>query len=63
MLHKFQPAGETFPMTVLISDPSLRTKRTDYSDSTLFVGGLHAKTTEGEVRHLLEEVGSLWGHG
>lgn len=59
MLHKFQPAGETFPMSVLISDPSLRTKRTDASDSTLFIGGLHAKSTEGEVRHLLEQYGTI----
>lgn len=57
MLHKFQPAGENFPMSVLISDPAKRTKRTDYSDSTLFVGGLHPKSTEGEVRHLIEKVG------
>lgn len=61
VLHKFQPAGETFPMSVLISDPSLRSKRTDFSDSTLFIGGLHAKSTEGDVRHLLEQVGVAVG--
>jgi RNA recognition motif-containing protein len=59
VLHKFQPAGETFPMSVLISDPSKRTKRTDYSDCTLFIGGLHPKSTEGEVRHLLEKYGTI----
>ncbi|CAK9779644.1 hypothetical protein CC85DRAFT_289288 [Cutaneotrichosporon oleaginosum] len=59
VLHKFQPAGESFPMSVLISDPAKRTKRTDYSDCTLFVGGLHPKSTEGEVRHLLEKYGTI----
>ncbi len=59
VLHKFQPAGETFPMSVLISDPTKRTKRTDYSDCTLFIGGLHPKSTEGEVRHLLEKYGTI----
>ncbi|GMK58444.1 hypothetical protein CspeluHIS016_0504760 [Cutaneotrichosporon spelunceum] len=59
VLHKFQPAGESFPMSVLVSDPAKRTKRTDYSDCTLFIGGLHPKSTEGEVRHLLEKYGTI----
>ncbi|BEI87723.1 uncharacterized protein CcaverHIS019_0104410 [Cutaneotrichosporon cavernicola] len=59
VLHKFQPAGESFPMSVLISDPAKRTKRTDYSNCTLFIGGLHPKSTEGEVRHLLERYGTI----
>lgn len=47
-----------FPLTVLISDPSAKKKRTDEESTkaTLFVGGLNAMTTEGEVRKLLSSV-------
>lgn len=58
-LHKFKPEEDAFPMTVLISDPTRREQRTGAPDVTVFVGGLHAKTTEGEVRHLLSEYGRV----
>lgn len=51
-----------FPMTVLISDPAAKTKRSDASDSanrTLFVGGLTSRTTEGDVQALLAEHGAV----
>jgi len=47
---------EGFDMTVAISDPSAKTKRTDFSDSTLFIGGLSSETTEEDVRNLLGPV-------
>lgn len=43
-------------MSVLISDPSVKAKRTDAQDAVLFVGGLNAKTTEQEVLDLFKGV-------
>lgn len=54
-LNQFKIDGG-HPMTVLISDPSAKTKRSDASKSTLFVGGLNAKTTEHDVRGLFAKV-------
>jgi RNA recognition motif-containing protein len=51
-----------FPMTVLISDPAAKTKRSDADDSanrTLFVGGLTGRTTEGDVQALLADHGAV----
>jgi len=51
---------EEFPLTVLISDPSVKTKRSDKdpaSGRTLFVGGLTSKTTQADVEQILQ------GHG
>ncbi len=45
-------------MTVLISDPSAKTKRSDAVQSTLFVGGLNSKTTEEDVDRLFKPVRS-----
>jgi RNA recognition motif-containing protein len=50
--------GGTFPMTVLISDPSARKQRSDEANSTLFVGGLTSKTTEADLRKLFAKVSS-----
>ncbi|WWD18688.1 hypothetical protein CI109_103142 [Kwoniella shandongensis] len=44
-----------FGLTVLISDPSVKAKRSDATNSTLFIGGLNAKTTEADVRSLFHE--------
>ncbi|WOO76790.1 putative RNA-binding protein [Vanrija pseudolonga] len=59
-LNQFKIDGG-HPMTVLISDPSAKTKRSDASKSTLFVGGLNAKTTEHDVRGLFSKYGTLLG--
>jgi RNA recognition motif-containing protein len=48
--------SDGFQLTVLISDPSAKARRSDTANSTLFVGGLSAKTTEQDVRKLFEEV-------
>ena len=51
-----------FPLTVLISDPTVKSKRTDASESanrTLFVGGLTAQTTEEDVTSLLRDHGEV----
>nr|XP_031864419.1 uncharacterized protein CI109_000333 [Kwoniella shandongensis]KAA5531491.1 hypothetical protein CI109_000333 [Kwoniella shandongensis] len=48
-----------FGLTVLISDPSVKAKRSDATNSTLFIGGLNAKTTEADVRSLFHEHGSI----
>jgi RNA recognition motif-containing protein len=53
---------EGFPMTVLISDPSAKTKRSQSDNSvnrTLFVGGLTSKTTQSDVEELLQEHGEV----
>ena len=49
-----------FGLTVRISDPSAKAKRTDEKDSVLFVGGLGSKTTEQDVKDLFKEVSALW---
>ncbi|KAL1413103.1 Splicing factor [Vanrija albida] len=59
-LNQFKIDGG-HPMTVAISDPSAKTKRSDASRSTLFVGGLNAKTTEHDVRGLFSKYGTLLG--
>lgn len=49
-------------MTVLISDPSAKTKRSDNDNSanrTLFVGGLINTTTQADVEQLLREHGEV----
>lgn len=43
-------------MKVLISDPAAKAKRTDAQDAVLFVGGLHARTTEQDVTELIQVV-------
>ena len=45
-----------FNLKVVISDPSAKTARTDAKNSTLFVGGLAPRTTEGELQSLFERV-------
>jgi hypothetical protein len=45
-----------FGLTVRISDPSVKAKRSDEKDAVLFVGGLNAKTTEQDVRDLFKDV-------
>ena len=53
---------EGFGLSVLISDPSAKTKRTDADDSanrTLFVGGLTPKTTEHDVKVLFGAHGTV----
>ncbi|KAK4688382.1 squamous cell carcinoma antigen recognized by T-cells 3, partial [Tremellales sp. Uapishka_1] len=57
-LHGTQPTPG-FGLTVLISDPSAKIKRSDAANSTLFVGGLTAQTTEADVRQLFEVYGNV----
>ena len=59
ILHGMQ-LGD-FGLTVVISDPSARKARTDAAQavSTVFVGGLIAKTSEQDVRDLLEPYGTV----
>lgn len=45
-----------FGLTVRISDPTAKVKRTDEGNAVLFVGGLTSKTTEQDVRTLIEAV-------
>ena len=52
---------EGFGMSVLISDPSAKNKRTDAINHTLFVGGLTPKATEKEVEELLRPYGHVLG--
>jgi len=57
-----KPEGFSFPLTVLISDPAAKTKRSDDDQSqgrTLFVGGLNSKTTRTDVEQLLREHGEI----
>lgn len=58
MLHgyKIPGASTNFGLTVLISDPSAKTKRSDAANSTLFIGGLNNKSTEVDVKGLFNEV-------
>ena len=51
-----QPTKEGFSLSVLISDPSKKVKRTDASNATVFVNGLTAKTTETDVQNLFGQV-------
>ncbi|ORX37192.1 hypothetical protein BD324DRAFT_681110 [Kockovaella imperatae] len=52
-----------FGLTVLISDPSAKTKRTDASlvNATVFIGGLTAKTTERDVGEMVKSFGTAKG--
>ncbi|KAK8858792.1 hypothetical protein IAR55_003022 [Kwoniella newhampshirensis] len=54
VLHGYK-TDDGFGLTVLISDPSVKTKRSDATNSTLFVGGLNPKTTEADVRGIFQE--------
>lgn len=56
MLDHFKP-DDGYPMSVKISDPAARQKRSDEANTKLFVGGLNAKTKEGNVRELFGKVG------
>ena len=49
-----------FGLTVRISDPSVKAKRSDEKDAVLFVGGLNAKTTEQDVRDLFKDVSNVY---
>lgn len=55
VLHGMQ-LDTKFGLTVLISDPAAKVKRSDTTDSSLFVGGLTDKTTEEDVRQLFRGV-------
>lgn len=55
MLDQFKP-DDGYPMSVKISDPAARQKRSDEANTKLFVGGLNAKTKEGGVRDLFAKV-------
>ncbi|WRT68008.1 uncharacterized protein IL334_004983 [Kwoniella shivajii] len=59
LLHGFKTGNEGFGMNVLISDPSAKAQRTDASTSTIFIGGLNPKTTEEDVRGLLQGRGTI----
>ncbi|WVR06547.1 hypothetical protein IAU60_003578 [Kwoniella sp. DSM 27419] len=59
VLNGFKSPGAEFGLTVLVSDPSARAKRSDASDADLFVGGLKPSTTETDVRELLKDVSNL----
>ncbi|WWC62824.1 uncharacterized protein I303_105422 [Kwoniella dejecticola CBS 10117] len=59
ILHGYKTGNDGFGMSVLISDPSAKTQRSDASNSTLFVGGLDSKTTEVDVRSLLQGRGTI----
>ncbi|TYJ56665.1 hypothetical protein B9479_002595 [Cryptococcus floricola] len=59
--YKIPGASTNFGLTVLISDPSAKTKRSDAANSTMFVGGLNSKSTENDVRGLFREYGTI-GH-
>ncbi|WWC70989.1 uncharacterized protein I206_104942 [Kwoniella pini CBS 10737] len=54
ILHGYKTGNENFGMNVLVSDPSARTQRSDASNTTLFIGGLDNKTTETDVRGILQ---------
>ncbi|KGB79737.2 hypothetical protein CNBG_5575 [Cryptococcus deuterogattii R265] len=57
--YKIPGASANFGLTVLISDPSAKTKRSDAANSTLFVGGLNNKSTEVDVKGLFNEFGTI----
>ncbi|WVO20839.1 uncharacterized protein IAS62_002139 [Cryptococcus decagattii] len=57
--YKIPGASTNFGLTVLISDPSAKTKRSDAANSTLFVGGLNNKSTEVDVKGLFNEFGTI----
>lgn len=61
VLHDYKVPGAStnFGLTVLISDPSAKTKRSDAANSTLFVGGLNNKSTEVDIKGLFNEVSKL----
>ena len=52
-----------FGLTVLVSDPSAKARRTDTSsaNATIFVGGLTSKATDHEVEDLLRAYGTVKG--
>ena len=50
-----------FGLKVYISDPAAKSKRSDASNSTLFVGGLTQEAREQDVDDLFRAV-SLWTH-
>jgi RNA recognition motif-containing protein len=53
---------DEFPLTVLISDPAVKAKRTDADESvnrTLFIGGLTPNTTEQDVEAILRDHGKI----
>ncbi|EIW67704.1 hypothetical protein TREMEDRAFT_69686 [Tremella mesenterica DSM 1558] len=54
-----QPTTEGFNLTVLISDPSAKARRSDTSKTTLFVGGLTAKSTAPDVEKLFSQRGAV----
>lgn len=58
VLHDYKVPGAStnFGLTVLISDPSAKAKRSDAANSTLFVGGLNSKSTEVDIKGLFNEV-------
>ncbi|OWZ67231.1 hypothetical protein AYX14_00331 [Cryptococcus neoformans] len=57
--YKVPGASTNFGLTVLISDPSAKTKRSDAANSTLFVGGLNNKSTEVDIKGLFNEFGTI----
>ncbi|EAL22747.1 hypothetical protein CNBB1950 [Cryptococcus deneoformans B-3501A] len=61
VLHDYKVPGAStnFGLTVLISDPSAKTKRSDAANSTLFVGGLNSKSTEVDIKGLFNEFGTI----
>lgn len=62
VLDNFKP-DDGYPMSVKISDPAARQKRSDEANTKLFVGGLNAKTKEGNVRELFIKVSSVVSRG
>nr|ODN95071.1 hypothetical protein L204_04418 [Cryptococcus depauperatus CBS 7855] len=57
--YKVPDASTNFGLTVLVSDPEAKVKRSDAANSTLFVGGLNSKTTENEVQGLFKDYGRI----
>ncbi|EJT49300.1 hypothetical protein A1Q1_01600 [Trichosporon asahii var. asahii CBS 2479] len=58
VLDHFKP-DDGYPMSVKISDPAARQKRSDEANTKLFVGGLNPKTKEGHVRELFNKYGQI----
>nr|XP_019045381.1 hypothetical protein I302_05770 [Kwoniella bestiolae CBS 10118]OCF24311.1 hypothetical protein I302_05770 [Kwoniella bestiolae CBS 10118] len=59
ILHGYKTGTEGFSMNVLISDPSAKSQRSDVGNATLFIGGLNDRTTEADVRTLLQGCGTI----
>ncbi|WVN86727.1 uncharacterized protein L203_101899 [Cryptococcus depauperatus CBS 7841] len=57
--YKVPDASTNFGLTVLVSDPEAKVKRSDAANSTLFVGGLNSKTTENEIQGLFKDYGRI----